>query len=126
MTLGSLGGLARWELARVRCRYGRSREPARLIERQPRILTSEFVLIHSTQIITVVCLLPADPLVTIDQEGVGELVKLVAERSKAMRKVITLGICGKHGGDHFCQSVELDYVSCSPYRVPIVRLGATI
>ncbi|HEV2563568.1 MAG TPA: pyruvate, phosphate dikinase [Microvirga sp.] len=73
-------------------------------------------------------LLPADPFVTIDQEGVGELVKLAAERGKKTRGTIKLGICGEHGGDpasiHFCQSVGLDYVSCSPYRVPIARLAA--
>jgi pyruvate,orthophosphate dikinase len=73
-------------------------------------------------------LLPADPFVTIDQEGVGELVKLAAERGKKARSNIKLGICGEHGGDpasiHFCQSVGLDYVSCSPYRVPIARLAA--
>lgn len=73
-------------------------------------------------------LLPADPFVTIDQEGVGELVKLAAERGKKTRGDIKLGICGEHGGDpasiHFCQSVGLDYVSCSPYRVPIARLAA--
>lgn len=73
-------------------------------------------------------LLPADPFVTIDQEGVGELVKLAAERGKKTRGNIKLGICGEHGGDpasiHFCQSVGLDYVSCSPYRVPIARLAA--
>jgi pyruvate,orthophosphate dikinase len=73
-------------------------------------------------------LLPADPFVTIDQEGVGELVKLAVERGKKTRSNIKLGICGEHGGDpasiHFCQSVGLDYVSCSPYRVPIARLAA--
>jgi pyruvate,orthophosphate dikinase len=73
-------------------------------------------------------LLPADPFVTIDQDGVGELVKLAAERGKKTRGNIKLGICGEHGGDpasiHFCQSVGLDYVSCSPYRVPIARLAA--
>jgi pyruvate, orthophosphate dikinase len=66
--------------------------------------------------------------VTIDQEGVGELVKLAVERGKKTRPNIKLGICGEHGGDpasiHFCQSVGLDYVSCSPYRVPIARLAA--
>ncbi|MGO4523727.1 pyruvate, phosphate dikinase [Microvirga sp. 2MCAF35] len=73
-------------------------------------------------------LLPADPFVTIDQEGVGELVRLAVERGKQTRADIKLGICGEHGGDpasiHFCQSVGLDYVSCSPYRVPIARLAA--
>ncbi|KFG69775.1 pyruvate, phosphate dikinase [Microvirga sp. BSC39] len=73
-------------------------------------------------------LLPADPFVTIDQEGVGELVKLAVERGKKTRPNIKLGICGEHGGDpasiHFCETTGLDYVSCSPYRVPIARLAA--
>jgi pyruvate, orthophosphate dikinase len=73
-------------------------------------------------------LLPADPFVTIDQEGVGELVKIAVERGKKTRGTIKLGICGEHGGDpasiHFCQAAGLDYVSCSPYRVPIARLAA--
>jgi pyruvate, orthophosphate dikinase len=73
-------------------------------------------------------LLPADPFVTIDQEGVGELVKIAVERGKKTRANIKLGICGEHGGDpasiHFCESTGLDYVSCSPYRVPIARLAA--
>ncbi|MBM6595936.1 pyruvate, phosphate dikinase [Microvirga pudoricolor] len=73
-------------------------------------------------------ILAADPFVTIDQEGVGELIKLAAERGKRTRNGIKLGICGEHGGDpasiHFCQGVGLDYVSCSPYRVPIARLAA--
>ncbi|MGE4528106.1 MAG: pyruvate, phosphate dikinase [Rhodospirillaceae bacterium] len=69
-----------------------------------------------------------DPFATLDQEGVGELVKLAAERGRATRPEIKLGICGEHGGDPasvaFCQSVGLNYVSCSPYRVPIARLAA--
>ncbi len=73
-------------------------------------------------------IIPADPFVTIDQEGVGELVKLAAERGKATRPGIKLGICGEHGGDPasigFCEMTGLDYVSCSPYRVPIARLAA--
>ena len=73
-------------------------------------------------------LLEADPFVTIDQDGVGELVKLAAERGRKTRSGIKLGICGEHGGDPasigFCESVGLDYVSCSPFRVPIARLAA--
>ena len=69
-----------------------------------------------------------DPFVSLDQEGVGELVKIAAERGRATRSDIKLGICGEHGGDpdsiKFCESVGLDYVSCSPYRVPIARLAA--
>jgi len=72
--------------------------------------------------------LEADPFVTIDQEGVGELVQIAAERGRKTRPGIKLGICGEHGGDpasvHFCQKVGLNYVSCSPYRVPIARLAA--
>ena len=73
-------------------------------------------------------LLPSDPFVTLDQDGVGELVRLAAERGKTTRPDIKLGICGEHGGDpasiQFCESAGLDYVSCSPYRVPIARLAA--
>ena len=69
-----------------------------------------------------------DPFVSIDVEGVGELVKIGAERGRATRPDIKLGICGEHGGDpasvHFCAEIGLDYVSCSPYRVPIARLAA--
>jgi pyruvate,orthophosphate dikinase len=72
--------------------------------------------------------LESDPFVTLDQEGVGELIKLGVERGRATRANIKLGICGEHGGDpasiHFCQSLGLDYVSCSPFRVPIARLAA--
>ncbi|GJD79506.1 pyruvate, phosphate dikinase [Methylobacterium gregans] len=73
-------------------------------------------------------ILAADPFVTIDQEGVGELVRIGVERGRKTRSDIKLGICGEHGGDPasvgFCQEVGLDYVSCSPYRVPIARLAA--
>jgi len=73
-------------------------------------------------------LLPADPFVTLDQEGVGELVALAAERGRATRPGIKLGVCGEHGGDPasiaFCETVHLDYVSCSPFRIPIARLAA--
>jgi pyruvate, orthophosphate dikinase len=73
-------------------------------------------------------ILAHDPFVTLDQDGVGELVKLAAERGKQARNGLKLGICGEHGGDPasimFCEGVGLDYVSCSPYRVPIARLAA--
>ena len=73
-------------------------------------------------------ILAVDPFVTLDQEGVGELVRIAAERGRATRPDIKLGICGEHGGDPasiaFCESVGLDYVSCSPFRVPIARLAA--
>ena len=69
-----------------------------------------------------------DPFVSIDIDGVGELVSIAAERGRTTREDIKLGICGEHGGDpasvKFCESVDLDYVSCSPYRVPIARLAA--
>jgi pyruvate,orthophosphate dikinase len=69
-----------------------------------------------------------DPFQTLDTSGVGELVQLAAERGRASRADLKLGICGEHGGDPasvaFCERVGLDYVSCSPYRVPIARLAA--
>ena len=69
-----------------------------------------------------------DPFISLDLEGVGELVRMAAEKGKATRPDIKLGICGEHGGDptsiHFCEEVGLDYVSCSPFRVPIARLAA--
>ncbi|MBT6824596.1 MAG: pyruvate, phosphate dikinase, partial [Rhodospirillales bacterium] len=69
-----------------------------------------------------------DPFVTIDQDGVGELVRMGVERGRAARPGMKMGICGEHGGDpasiHFCQDVGLDYVSCSPYRVPVAKLAA--
>ncbi len=69
-----------------------------------------------------------DPFARLDQEGVGQLVKLAAEKGKSVRPDIVLGICGEHGGDpttiEFCHNVGLTYVSCSPFRVPIARLAA--
>ncbi|MBL8578931.1 MAG: pyruvate, phosphate dikinase [Mesorhizobium sp.] len=69
-----------------------------------------------------------DPFVTLDREGVGELVRMAAEKGRATRPDIKLGICGEHGGNPssigFCEEVGLDYVSCSPFRVPIARLAA--
>ena len=69
-----------------------------------------------------------DPFVSLDVEGVGELIALAAERGRKTRPGIKLGICGEHGGDPasiaFCESIGLDYVSASPYRVPIARLAA--
>ncbi len=73
-------------------------------------------------------ILPADPFVSIDQQGVGELVRMGVERGRKTRKNLKVGICGEHGGDPasvaFCHEAKLDYVSCSPYRVPIARLAA--
>jgi pyruvate,orthophosphate dikinase len=69
-----------------------------------------------------------DPFVSLDVEGVGELVRIAAEKGRKARPGIKLGICGEHGGDpasiSFCEEVGLDYVSCSPFRVPIARLAA--
>ena len=73
-------------------------------------------------------IIAADPFVTLDQDGVGELVRFAVERGRKTRPDIKLGICGEHGGDPasiaFCEVTGLDYVSCSPYRVPIARLAA--
>jgi pyruvate,orthophosphate dikinase len=73
-------------------------------------------------------LLPDNPFDTLDQEGVGQLVRMGCEKGRTTQADIKLGICGEHGGDprsvHFCHEVGLDYVSCSPYRVPIARLAA--
>ena len=72
--------------------------------------------------------LETDPFVTIDRDGVGELVTIAVERGRKVRPDIKLGICGEHGGDPasvaFCHEAGLDYVSCSPFRVPIARLAA--
>jgi pyruvate,orthophosphate dikinase len=73
-------------------------------------------------------ILPNDPFQTIDRDGVGALMKLAVAGGRAARGDIKLGICGEHGGDPasviFCQEIGLNYVSCSPYRVPIARLAA--
>ncbi|WP_434051443.1 MAG: pyruvate, phosphate dikinase [Roseibium sp.] len=73
-------------------------------------------------------ILEQDPFVSLDPDGVGELIKIGVERGRSTRPDIKLGICGEHGGDpasiSFCESVGLDYVSCSPFRVPIARLAA--
>ena len=73
-------------------------------------------------------ILPGDPFVSIDQQGVGELVRIGVERGRKTRAKLKVGICGEHGGDPasvaFCHEVGLDYVSCSPFRVPIARLAA--
>ena len=69
-----------------------------------------------------------DPFVSIDPEGVGELIQIATERGRAARPELKLGLCGEHGGDPasvaHCHAWGLDYVSCSPYRVPIARLAA--
>ncbi len=69
-----------------------------------------------------------DPFISIDERGVGELIKIATERGRLEKKSLKLGICGEHGGDpasiEFCEKTKLNYVSCSPYRVPIARLAA--
>ena len=73
-------------------------------------------------------ILPGDPFVSIDRDGVGELMRIAVDRGRKVRKNLKLGICGEHGGDPasvaFCHEAGLDYVSCSPFRVPIARLAA--
>ena len=73
-------------------------------------------------------ILERDPFTSIDIDGVGEFMKLGLERGKSTRKNLKVGICGEHGGDpnsiDFCHKIGLDYVSCSPFRVPIARLAA--
>jgi pyruvate,orthophosphate dikinase len=73
-------------------------------------------------------ILPQDPFVSIDQDGVGALIRLGVEKGKSARKDLKTGICGEHGGEplsvEFCHKIGLHYVSCSPYRVPIARLAA--
>ena len=73
-------------------------------------------------------IIPKDPFVSIDPEGVGALVKIAAKKGRRVKPGLKLGICGEHGGDpasiQFCETVKLDYVSCSPYRVPVARLAA--
>jgi pyruvate,orthophosphate dikinase len=69
-----------------------------------------------------------DPFQKLDQNGAGELMRIAVEKGRSTRKDLKLGICGEHGGEpssvEFCHSLGLDYVSCSPYRVPIARLAA--
>jgi pyruvate,orthophosphate dikinase len=71
---------------------------------------------------------PQDPFVSLDQSGVGLLMELAVRKGRAARSDLKIGICGEHGGDpasvQFCHQIGLDYVSCSPYRVPIARLAA--
>jgi pyruvate,orthophosphate dikinase len=73
-------------------------------------------------------ILPNDPFVSIDRDGIGLLVKMGCEKGRAARPGLKVGVCGEHGGDpssiEFFNTVGLDYVSCSPYRVPIARLSA--
>jgi pyruvate, orthophosphate dikinase len=72
--------------------------------------------------------LESNPFETLDQSGVGDLMQIGVERGRSAKKDIKLGICGEHGGDpksvEFCHRLGLDYVSCSPYRVPLARLAA--
>jgi pyruvate,orthophosphate dikinase len=73
-------------------------------------------------------ILKKDPFVSLDRDGVGEMVRIAVEKGRKTKPSLKLGICGEHGGDPasiaFCQEAGLDYVSCSPYRVPVARLAA--
>ncbi|HQP10431.1 MAG TPA: pyruvate, phosphate dikinase, partial [Candidatus Omnitrophota bacterium] len=73
-------------------------------------------------------ILPEDPFQSIDVDGIGQLIAMGVQRGRATRPNLKVGICGEHGGDpasiHFCHKVGMDYVSCSPFRVPIARLAA--
>jgi pyruvate,orthophosphate dikinase len=73
-------------------------------------------------------ILADDPFQVLDREGVGELVRIGAERGRSVKPDLKVGICGEHGGDPqsiaFCNEIGLNYVSCSPYRVPVARLAA--
>jgi pyruvate,orthophosphate dikinase len=73
-------------------------------------------------------ILPEDPFQSIDQKGIGEIIKLGIQKGRSTRKDLEIGICGEHGGEpksvEFCHKVGMDYVSCSPFRVPIARLAA--
>ncbi len=73
-------------------------------------------------------ILPGDPFESIDQEGIGELMKIAVELGRSTRPDLEIGICGEHGGEaksiEFCYRIGLDYVSCSPFRVPLARLAA--
>jgi len=72
--------------------------------------------------------LQRNPFEVLDQEGVGDLMRIATERGRVTKPEIKVGICGEHGGEpssvEFCHRIELDYVSCSPYRVPLARLAA--
>lgn len=73
-------------------------------------------------------ILDKDPFATLDKDGIGQLIKMAVEKGRGIRKNLKIGICGEHGGDpssvKFCHMVGMDYVSCSPYRVPVARLAA--
>jgi pyruvate,orthophosphate dikinase len=71
---------------------------------------------------------PEDPFSSIDRRGVGQMMKMAVMKGRSARKELKIGICGEHGGDpksvEFCHEIGLDYVSCSPYRIPVARLAA--
>jgi pyruvate,orthophosphate dikinase len=75
-------------------------------------------------------ILDCDPFVSLDQNGVGQLIKMGIEKGQQTKPDLKVGICGEHGGDpksvEFCHDINLSYVSCSPYRVPIAKLSAAI
>jgi pyruvate,orthophosphate dikinase len=73
-------------------------------------------------------ILKEDPFITIDQEGVGAFMRMAVEKGRKVKKNLKMGICGEHGGEpksvEFCHQIGLEYVSCSPYRVPVARFAA--
>jgi pyruvate, orthophosphate dikinase len=73
-------------------------------------------------------IVPEDPFQVLDRDGVGQLVRIGSERGRATKPDLKIGICGEHGGDpssiEFCHEIDLDYVSCSPFRLPVARLAA--
>ena len=85
-------------------------------------------LLETSNVNSLAGIVETDPFVSLDQEGVGELIKIAVERGRGKRAGMKMGICGEHGGDpasiEFCEKTGLDYVSCSPFRVPIARLAA--
>ena len=93
------------------------------LRHQPRRRRGGFLLQYVEEEI-----LPANPFQTLDTEGVGELMRMAVEQGRAARPDLEVGICGEHGGDPasiaFCHAVGLNYVSCSPFRVPVARLAA--
>jgi pyruvate,orthophosphate dikinase len=116
------------ELPRAALKAGEIAETAEFFSFGTNDLTQTTFGISRDGIYTSKGILPADPFVSIDREGVGELIRIASERGRKVRRNLKLGICGEHGGDPasvaFCHEIKLDYVSCSPFRVPIARLAA--
>ena len=102
--------------------------PAPTVVGAPIVTTTATPLFRPKVIMRQEIILPKDPFQTLDQEGIGQLIQIGTERGRRTRGNLKVGICGEHGGDPdsiaFCHRVGMDYVSCSPYRVPIARLAA--